>query len=666
MNRQLMSLGRGRPVEEMGVHADKSHQILKLEKDYSDLEFIIKQRNATHQVNKDMLEKTLQQLQEQRMELLNLQSKIGGSEYNISRERELRKELQEITAEISQLHDRITELVNSPFVKSAEGRLNYIKKLQEKETQLSELEKEHKDMTEEAEKYEFENRQLTEEIQNLKDEIKRLKGILEELKSGFSKETAGKLLSAKTPEEFRLIMETMVREGTLPAWAKVNFLPQRPKEDLENPEFLLYEIERLTLEKGQLAAELQKTQELRDAKGMIDAARMSVDRKISELERLLSYAHPRGHLQPEEAKEFSAGKYRKVATFKAADVDALTEFSESQPEELPPKTNILDLLIIDAIYYDKPLAEALRLSQEEVAQFTTLAEVDFYNHDGKYTPSRPGLTPKYVLQVAFQVDIDDAFLKHMQEGDIEVTLIHINEAMPQPFGRALLPLRDLADKIMMSSGSVPVVTKAATITALDPELGAEQKVVGQLRYKMRMRLDLQRDLKEYRDRNEHQAAARTSTLSAIVPTEARTYTIRILRCEHIRMKDTSKVLAPFVYYSFYKFWHTTKTMAGTDPAFDDIRTFDVTMSTNFIEYLQSAPMEIVVFNDDKTQQTRMREAAQGPPGEIIGRTHIKLSDLLDQREYEKKYVEDLKDVNERSVVGRIELWIMWNVKRTDA
>jgi len=664
MNKQLISLTKGKAVEETGVFAGKSQQILRLEKDYSDLEFIIKQRNATHQVNKDMLDRTLSQLQEQRMELLNLQSKIGGSEYNISRERELRKELQEISTEIKQLHDRITELVASPFVKSIEGRLNYIKKLQEKEMEINKLEEEHKEITEEAEKYEFDNRQIQDEIQSLKDEIKQIKATLEELKSGFSKETASKLLSARTPEEFRLIMETMVREGTLPAWAKVNFLPQRPKEDLEDPEFLLYEIERLTLEKGQLAAELQKAQELRDAKGKIDAARMSVDQKISELERLLSYAHPRRHIEAEEAKEYTIGKYKKVSTIKAVDVDALTEFSESQVDELPPKTNILDLLLIDAIYYDKPLTETLRLSQDDVAQLTTLAEVDFYNHDGKYSPARPGLTPKYVLQVAFQVDIDDAFLKHMQEGDIEVTFIYINEAMPQPFGKALIPLKDLVEKIMMSSSNIPVVvTKAVTIMAITPEIGVEQKVVGQLRYKMRMRLDLLPDLKEYKVRNEYQAAARTNTLSAILPTEMRTYTIRIVRCEHLRMREASKVLAPFVYYSFYKFWHTTKTMAGTDPAFNDIKTFDVAMSSNFIEYLQSAPMEIVVFNDDKLQQARAREISQGPPGEIIGRTHIKLADLLDQQEYEKKYIEELKDVNERHVIGKIELWIMWNIKR---
>ena len=216
MNRQLMLASKGKPSQEPIVFDEKSRELQILEKEYSELELILKQRNSTHQQNKIMLEKTLAEIQERRIELLNLQSRIGGTEYNINRERELRRELQELSDEITKLHSNIAELLSSPFVKRVEGRQNYVKKLKQRETEIEELEKAHAALIEEAETNEFENKQLADEAQRLKDEIKQLKATIEELKSGFSKATASRLLSAKTTEEFRQIMETMVQEGTLP------------------------------------------------------------------------------------------------------------------------------------------------------------------------------------------------------------------------------------------------------------------------------------------------------------------------------------------------------------------------------------------------------------------------------------------------------------------
>eukprot|EP01022_Parablepharisma_sp_SALTPOND_P016661 TRINITY_DN2498_c0_g1_i1.p1 TRINITY_DN2498_c0_g1~~TRINITY_DN2498_c0_g1_i1.p1 ORF type:complete len:856 (-),score=117.93 TRINITY_DN2498_c0_g1_i1:69-2636(-) len=661
MNTQLYSITKGKPMND-SILGEKDRRVQQLEQEYSELERTLKERDITHQTNKEMLDKALSELQERRVEILKLQTRLVESEFASNRAKELQKESQELSLEINQLQTRITELAMSPFVKDAEGRYNYVKKLQEAESEVRELESEYANIIEEAEKYEFENKQLAQEIQETKENTKKAKESVEELKNGFSKESAGRLLSANTAEEFKEIMATMTKQGNAPSWAKVDFLPSRPKEDPADPQFLLHEIERLTLEKGQLAAELEKGQALKEAKEKIDVARMSLEQKIYELERKVDLPNPRASAALETV-EYPLGKTR-VSPMKVPEVDGLTEFSESQVSDLPPKSNILDLLLADCTYYDRQLMESTGMTPVEVSQLNSLVEVAFYNHDVKYSPARPGLMPKYTLQVSFQVDVDDAFLKHMEEGEIEVTCMYINESVPKAFGKAFIPLRDVVDRILHSTFNVPaIVTKAVSVFGLSADSRTEQKVIGQLRYKLRMRFDMLQDLKEYKTRTEYRPAARIGTVSSIIPSEVRTYNIRVVKCERLRTKEMSRVLAPFVYYSFYKFWHATKTMAGTEPEFDEAKTFDVAMSAGFIEYLQSAPMEIVVFDDRKSQSMRVRDASQGPPGEVIGRAHIRLAEVLEQQQGEKRFVEELKELEGEEVVGRVEVWISWNTKK---
>jgi len=643
------------------VLGEKEQKIQIMEHEYGDLERTLKEREITHQTNKEMLEKALKELQERRAETLKIQSQLVESEFSANQAKNLQREAQELQAEISSLETQVTELAMSPFVKDSEGRLNYVKRLQERENEIREIEQTYGNINEESEKLEFENLNLNRELSNIKEEQKRVRQNIEELKNGFSKETAGKLLSAKNGDEFKEMMDEITKKGNAPQWSQVNFLPSKPKEDPNDPQFLMYEIERLTLERGQLAAELEKAQALKQAKGKIDEARITLEQKINELERKVDLPNPRSAGEGTQAREFAMGKSR-ISPMKSAEVDALTDFSESQVSELPPKNNLLDFLVADCIYYDRPLQETTNMSSSELQQLSSLVEVAFYNHDVKYSPARPGLMPKYSLQVSFQVEIDDAFLKHMQEGEIEVTCMYISDAVPKAFGKAYIPLKDVIDRIVNSVPNVPaIVTKAVNVFGISPEIGSEQKIIGQLRYKLRMRFDMLNEYKDYKARMEYKPATKTSMVSSIVPSEVRTFNIRVVKCERLRTKEMSRVLAPFVYYSFYKFWHTTKTMAGTDPQFDEMKSFDIPMSSGFIEYLQNAPMEVVVFDDKKSMTTRIRDTNQGPPGEIIGRTHIKLAEILTQNE--KKFVEELREVEGEALVGRIEIWISWMVKK---
>ena len=620
---------------------------------------VLKERDITYKTNKEMLDKSLSELQERRLEILRLQTRLTESEFSASRAKELQKQVQELSAETSQLQSSIADFAKRPFVKDTEGQLNYVKKLQTLELEQQQLQKEHEELLEETERTVYDNGQLAKETEEVKGQLTKANAEVEQFKIGFSADTAGRLLAAKNSEEFRGVMDNLVREGGMPQWANVNFLPSRPnKEDPNDPQFLLHEIERLKLERGQLAAELQKAQSLQDAKGRTDEAKLGLENKLNDLERRIEQpvSKPMADIPgiPESI-------YRKGMLTPGRDLDALTEFSvESHVSELPPKSNILDLLVIDCMYYDKMLEEVVNLSGAEISQLNTLVEVSFYNHDLRYSEAKPGLAPKYALQIAFQVDVEDALLKHLHEGEIEIVCLYSHEGAPKAIGKALIPLKELVDKTLNTMPNMrgATVSKAVNVIGLG-ESGTEQRIIGQLRYKMRMRNEMVQELKEFKARTEYKPAIRSGIDSFAMPSEVRSYTIRIVNCRGLKTKEASRVLAPFVYYGFYKYWHTTKTMGGSEPEFDEVRSFDVTMSQSFLEYLKTASLELVIFDDKRSMASRPKE---GPPlGDIIGRAQAKLSELLEQNE--RKFIEPIYEFEGENMVGTIEVHIAWNSKR---
>ncbi len=648
-----------------GVFSDKAFKVQQMEQGYSDLEMTLKDREITYKTNKEMLEKAMTELQERRMEVLKLQTRQVETEFSANQAKELQKEAQDLSEQVHRLQSQVTELAMSPFVKDAEGQMNYVKKLQEAEKELQDLQKEHENLVEDTGKTDYDNTQTGKEIEETKEQIKRARAEVEQFRMGFSGDQAGRLLAAKNSEEFAEIMKTLTAEGSIPQWARVNFLPQRPKADPNDPQFLLHEVERLKLERGLLAADLQKAQTLREAKGKVDEAGEALESRLNELERKIDI--PMANNKPATGQPGEGLLHRSLLAPQGGEIDALTEFSvESHVSELPPKSNILDLLIIDCVYSDKLLEEVTNLSEAEVSQLNTLVEVAFYNHDVKYSVVKPGLAPKYALQISFQVDVDDAFLKHMHEGEIEVACLYSREGVPKNIGKATIPLRELVDRILTSVPGVPaVVAKGANVLGIPADPASERKVIGQLRYKMRVRNDLVQELKEYKARAEYRPTTRSGAVPAIPPSEVRTYIVKVVKCERLRAKEASRVLAPFVYYSFYKFWHTTKTMGGTDPEFDDSFSFDVNVNQSFVEYIQGGSLELVVFDDKRSMAGRPRDdkgkSQIGPLEEIIGKTQIKLAELMQMTE--KRFVEPVYAFEGESVAGSIEVLVSWHPKR---
>ena len=92
-----------------------------------------------------------------------------------------------------------------------------------------------------------------------------------------------------------------------------------------------------------------------------------------------------------------------------------SEFSaESHLSELPPNNNLVELLVIEAIFDEgKGLAPA-------DSPLFTMIEVAFYNHNVNYSDEKEGYRARYSLQIGFQVEIDYAFLDYLYNNTIDI------------------------------------------------------------------------------------------------------------------------------------------------------------------------------------------------------------------------------------------------------
>ncbi len=160
---------------------------------------------------------------------------------------------------------RLSDLCQSPFIQEHEERANLRTQLLKAETSYERLAIEAKSAKDILSKTETELattktrlREVENELRQKIEENANLKASLE-----IKDNQLGPFKDLERENDNFLKALGLVKwKGEDPAWYKLDFLEKGGKIDMKDPESLWREIERLRMEKGELAAQLEKVQTL--------------------------------------------------------------------------------------------------------------------------------------------------------------------------------------------------------------------------------------------------------------------------------------------------------------------------------------------------------------------------------------------------------------------
>ena len=95
----------------------------------------------------------------------------------------------------------------------------------------------------------------------------------------------------------------------------------------------------------------------------------------------------------------------------------------------------------------------------------------------------------------------------------------------------------------------------------------------------------------------------------------------MVSCKELSVKYGDVVqLSPFFYYQFYDFDERySATSSGKSPVFEDAISYEVTFDAKLMHYLQTQPLEVILF-DDAAPITGLQRGGAGDGGadDMIG------------------------------------------------
>ena len=291
------------------------------------------------------------------------------------------------------------------------------------------------------------------------------------------------------PNAFRQTMKDMHMDEE-PAWSKMDFLERYrvggvQQLDPSNPQQLLAEIERLKHEKRDLAAELQKVQNLLTLQTDIERDRTKAsEEEIAHLRLQVRSANARqedmarlADVRQREVHDLSrklattSGRPGIGASIDASALDAAETQSEfsvvSQETDMMPDENVLDLAIDSADFSTQALESSVDRRKVTLAPraFFTFVAVDFFNHDTKPSEIADGFTPIYATQFSFKNKVDNFYLQHLMRNYVKVEVFVSTAQQAVHIGVARILLRGLVEQDTGTSAKPPIMKSTAEIVS---------------------------------------------------------------------------------------------------------------------------------------------------------------------------------------------------------
>mmetsp|Transcript_30757 Transcript_30757/g.27961 ORF Transcript_30757/g.27961 Transcript_30757/m.27961 type:complete len:251 (+) Transcript_30757:739-1491(+) len=222
---------------------------------------------------KELLEESNQLLYDEKKKNSDLEVQLRTAGMSSQIAEDLGLQLEEAKTEKRALELKIKELSNSPFLINLDDKLSNPLRLKEVEENLAEMKMNLRELNEkyiESEKkvfeYEAKLNLLTEERDRLKDERNRFETmIVERDKNQIFFEEQLKLFnfgSDREKDNFYKALGIVKLQGENPAWKQLEFIERIENMDKDDIPGLVKEVERLKIEKSEIAAQLEKAQTL--------------------------------------------------------------------------------------------------------------------------------------------------------------------------------------------------------------------------------------------------------------------------------------------------------------------------------------------------------------------------------------------------------------------
>lgn len=431
----------------------------------------------------NMLEEAQNLLVEEQKKNFELEIRVKQLEPMRIRE-EYEAKIQELVKEVIQLEDKIKELCQTPLIRDiAEMGLTqrtyniFETELREKHKVISENKATINSLQSEITKYGELLRLMTLERNKLREENLILTHNLQE-RSKYVQDFESKLILLARDSDSDAFMRAL---GLLKIGLNGKEWPV--VDSYEENRKLKQDLEILTIEKGELAAELEKSRKLLKLKESIENDKIALvcneneklnmllkasQKRIDELSKLAQY---RSNLINNPERPI-------ISNVKVEPYDVCSGFIDGDTV-IDITQNLFDLLIIDAEFNPHSLPKNIVNSD-----FATFLTVDFYDHESQISSICPGLSPQYDIHMSFVVEIDHLSMTYFHEGKAIID-VHISQGDKYlTIARCEILLNGLIEASKPESLSKIIQSTAVLYSAFD------DKIIGYLRYKMKMRQPL--------------------------------------------------------------------------------------------------------------------------------------------------------------------------------
>jgi len=634
------------------------------------------------------------QLRDAQSDKITLESENRSLKRRIEGNDDLVNKYQDAVREKTDLERRLNELLDSPFIREAGDRNKNIQKYYDMDDQLGNSKEKMQKLMMERDDFHTQNVKLRDDVEKLirdrdmqKEEAMRVRLQLEQKeKSADLFEEQMKFFSKASESDqnaFRRALGMLKLQGDEPAWSRLQFLDDASKYDPADLKSCNSEINRLKIEKGKLAAELEKAQTLlriqqdinkeqsqlaenekEQLKGQLQASSTRAD----QLARLADHRASRMIQMQEQQKvdqfdragriDTNLGGVGAVGTGAAIDGpdrerirrilhEQQDEFLvEDDETEIGPDENVLDLWLGEAQFSEGAISQILGATGlRDPAGILSFCTVDFYNYDTQSTPVCEGIKPRYNLYVSFKITVDTFFVQYLESESVVADIYFSRGQEHIKIGQAKIDLKPLLTR-PDNFGSMNQLSQIIQSGAAIMSLADGQTSIGLVNYKLRMRYPISEAIKQYKERKEIIEVTRGvyDVATRYDPEEFKGYKNRklivsILNCSGLVGSSVNiSNIAPYVYYQFFTFdEHFTSNRTGPDPHFDDTKVFMLKMDGSLQTYLDKESLEFLVFDDnapfdDRASRASVRASMASGVGDrfmdYVGSCQLPLSNLL--------------------------------------
>ena len=516
---------------------------------------------------------------------------------------------------------------------------------------------------------------------------------------GPTEQEVGKGLLGADPGKFTTTMTDLYMGGAdtaAPIWAKLPFLERATDEadrDKDPKAVLRAEIAKLTQEKSDFAAELEKAESLLRLQTDIEkentlyfskeVARLSLIEKSSKAkaEELARRADDKSKsindLQGQTAAAAGARAGSPSRQHATIDADRMSEFSARTNEtELRTDENILEFKVEDAEFYTDNFSQVPGMvaagDADDGRALVTVVTVDFYNHSTETTQMAEGVRPNYQTQFSFVNAVDNFYVTFLQKNALKMDVYVSRNNAAVLLGRCDILLKPLIEQEvagLSANGSGCLIQTWAKIYpvafSVNDKAGSQLEAarpLGVVKYKMRLRKPIQEAMRFYRETNEINNMTRALSINPQAGSSKpvkKLITITVVAAHNLKMKYAAVAdVAPFFFYQFYTFEDRySHNAAGVNPTFNDPCSYEVLFDAKALGYFEKEPLEIYLFDDHApiagTAIGENSAQAAGEADDMIGTASIPLNGLVSGCSTHEKY--QVKAPGSGTVVGDLEV-----------